>query len=179
MHSRRPPLRETRALGRDSLAVFQKDRVSAGRWHAPGSVNLNRVLRGGWANHVSQESCSCRTPRNATPVCPCEGYLLAGGGHSPAQAYGISWLIRKRPPETRIAVDYILCRAAHVCSFLFFPNQRTRQGRAEYGAVLLLDSTRRSDTIPHGKGALHPGTGLCRNAGGPRIVSREPTYVQH
>lgn len=167
-------------LGRDSLAVFQKDRVSAGRWHAPGSVNLNRVLRGGWANHVSQESCSCRTPRNATPVCPCEGYLLAGGGHSPAQAYGISWLIRKRPPETRIAVDYILCRAAHVCSFLFFPNQRTRQGRAEYGAVLLLDSTRRSDTIPHGKGALQPGTtGLCRNAGGPRIVSREPTYVQH
>lgn len=47
-------------LGRDSLAVFQKDRVSAGRWHAPGSVNLNRVLRFGWANHVSQESCSCR-----------------------------------------------------------------------------------------------------------------------
>lgn len=45
---------------RDSLPVFQKDRVSAGRWHAPGSVNLNRVLRVGWANHVSQESCSCR-----------------------------------------------------------------------------------------------------------------------
>lgn len=105
-----------------------------------------------------------RTPRNATPVCPCEGYLLAGGGHiivySPAQAYGISWLIRKRPPETRIGVDYVLCRAAHVCSFLFFPNQRTRQGRAEYGASIGFDSTVRYHTIPHGKGALQPGTAV-------------------
>lgn len=96
----------------------------------------------------------------------------------PAQAYGISWLIRKRPPETRIGVDYRYC-AGLLTSVLFYFFQINGRGKAAQSTVLLLDSTRRSDTIPHGKGALHPGTGLCRNAGGPRIVSREPTYVQH
>lgn len=135
-------------LGRDSLAVFQKDRVSAGRWHAPGSVNLNRVLRGGWANHVSQESCSCRTPRNATPVCPCEGYLLAGGGHSPAQAYGISWLIRKRPPETRIAVDYRYC-AGLLTSVLFYFFQINGRGKAAQSTVLCCYWIRLDGQIPY------------------------------
>lgn len=50
--------------------------------------------------------------------------------------------------------------AGRLTSVLFYFFQINGRGKGAQSTVLLLDSTRRSDTIPHGKGALQPGTAV-------------------
>jgi hypothetical protein len=68
--------------------------------------------------------------------------------YSPAQAYGISWLIRKRPPETRIAVDYRYC-AGLLTSVLFYFFQINGRGKAAQSTVLCCYWIRLDGQIPY------------------------------
>lgn len=75
--------------------------------------------------------------------------------------------------------------AGRLTSVLFYFFQINGRGKAAQSTVLCcywirLDGQIPYDTTRQGRSPAGYGrTGLCRNAGGLRIVSREPTYVQH